>query len=814
MNNFKKIEESYSNINWHHSWITESCLFLLIILIEAGIFLYLIHGRFIVGGHDGFQYFTLQYGFLNHVINYGEIPQWSPLMTHGSMAMLGYITSNGILQNILLLSGNLFKDVNFLPLFYAGIFLDELLLLIGIWLLGRRSFDSPFTLFFVTLSIMGSCIWIVQPWWNFHIYYAIPLILYFIHIFLDSGKWRYYLLAGNLLFMQCLGSLPYFLPVISLVIFLYFLFYFIFNYQDTWQKIKIIKFGWSFLITTALIIISFAALQVIMTVGMDQVVNYNALRNSDGTTTLDGFLTYGRIFSWRAWLELLLGISPFLDYNLYIGILCVPFILLGLILNSNKQNFHFLLTIIVLLFFSMGTFVSVLFYYCWPMMKFFRHLALVSPIIKVFLCFMAGFGFDAVFFNKSRWENRIIVKSSLALSSLLMLGISLLLWILSHNYEFCVYFLKNMAPAGTETLPFFTTIFDKDIIIPLLNHTTLFALTTFTLFFIMSFVNQKNYLFIAVLILALHCADIYGFKFSEIKLKTIPLNDELFKIVDFQPAPYSQRRDMSFWNNNPRAELLKILPIQEPGVLYSTTNSFVFKDEISNQFRIDFWLLPFDNYMRAYWGQFNHDLSIKPLSLSFGSRLEFPQGHPAALKISGVTEDKIQFFSEADIVSSDDAIASLITAPKYKGDIIFLSRLDNYKETGSVGPSALSGINLSSDKRLRFPYQVRQFNANNLEITTNIENFESAWLLYSDVWHPLWRATVNGKEIPVFKANLAYKAVKLSKGFNKVHFYFKSRIISVLYLVFSLNALCWLMIIIYLTANIAFNNKNSYWLSK
>ena len=102
MNNFKKIEEYYSNINWHHSWITESCLFLLIILIEAGIFLYLIHGRFIVGGHDGFQYFTLQYGFLNHVINYGEIPQWSPLMTHGSMAMLGYITSNGILQNILL----------------------------------------------------------------------------------------------------------------------------------------------------------------------------------------------------------------------------------------------------------------------------------------------------------------------------------------------------------------------------------------------------------------------------------------------------------------------------------------------------------------------------------------------------------------------------------------------------------------------------------------------------------------------------------------------------------------------------------------
>ena len=99
--------------------------------------------------------------------------------------------------------------------------------------------------------------------------------------------------------------------------------------------------------------------------------------------------------------------------------------------------------------------------------------------------------------------------------------------------------------------------------------------------------------------------------------------------------------------------------------------------------------------MRAYWGQFNHDLSTKPLALSFGFRLEFPQGHPAALKISGVTEDKIQFFSQANVISSDDTIASLITDSKYKGDIIFLSPLEKHQETISVDSSALSGINLS-----------------------------------------------------------------------------------------------------------------------
>jgi len=233
--NMKTKEPSYKT-NGHNSRLVESCLFLLVILLEAGIFLYMIHEQRIVGGHDGFQYFSVQYSFLNHVVNYGEIPQWSPFMTHGSLAALGYLAPEGILQNVLLLSGGLFKDINFLPLFYAGIFLDELLLLAGVWLLARRFFASPLTVFFVTLSIMGSCIWVLQPWFNFHFYYAIPLILYLIHLFLDSGKSRYYFLAGNLLFIQCLGNLPYFLPVTSLVIFLYFLFYFIFNYQDTWQK--------------------------------------------------------------------------------------------------------------------------------------------------------------------------------------------------------------------------------------------------------------------------------------------------------------------------------------------------------------------------------------------------------------------------------------------------------------------------------------------------------------------------------------------------------------------------------------------------
>jgi uncharacterized membrane protein YfhO len=186
--------------------------------------------------------------------------------------------------------------------------------------------------------------------------------------------------------------------------------------------------------------------------------------------------------------------------------------------------------------------------------------------------------------------------------------------------------------------------------------------------------------------------------------------------------------------------------------------------------------------------------------------LEFPRQHSAALKISGVTEDKIQFFSGADIISSDDTIASLITNSNYKGDIIFLSPLGKKYKMDNV--SGYSENNLSANKRLRLPYQVQRFDANNLEVTADSNDLESAWLFYSDVWHPLWRATVNGKETPVYKANLAYKAVKLDRGFNKVHFYFKSGLMSFIHYVFGLNALLWFIIIIYLTGNITFNKRH------
>ena len=40
--------------------------------------------------HDGFQYFTLQYFFLNNAIQGGGVAQWIPYMSHGTVATVWY----------------------------------------------------------------------------------------------------------------------------------------------------------------------------------------------------------------------------------------------------------------------------------------------------------------------------------------------------------------------------------------------------------------------------------------------------------------------------------------------------------------------------------------------------------------------------------------------------------------------------------------------------------------------------------------------------------------------------------------------------
>ena len=216
------------------------------------------------------------------------------------------------------------------------------------------------------------------------------------HRFLDTGRWRWALLSANLLAVQSLGNLPYCLPFTSFAVFAYFASFAAANWDFTSAALRRLRWRLPAAATVALAIASFALVYACASISTGELVSYNPGRLRDGTTTIAGFLTYGGATDARKWLDLVLNTSSSVDYTIYAGSLVGPLLLCGVV-TIDRRRAHFMLIAATLLLFSMGTFVSTAVFYVWPGMKYFRHIGLVTPLVKVLLCFIAGVGFEWLF---------------------------------------------------------------------------------------------------------------------------------------------------------------------------------------------------------------------------------------------------------------------------------------------------------------------------------------------------------------------------------------------------------------------------------
>ncbi len=192
-------------------------LFFVALLFNVALLWFLLADHRVPIGHDSFTYFATQQWFLSNP----DLPGWIPSSGHGMPAATAFTAQAGLVQLVLLFFPSLFSGASFLPLFHLGLFVDELLLLTGVWLLARRWFDSPWTVFFVACAASGSALWSEQVWFGLHSVAAVPLVLALGHGFFDTGeRWRG-ALALNLLFMQGLGQLPgaILLPLIAVILY-------------------------------------------------------------------------------------------------------------------------------------------------------------------------------------------------------------------------------------------------------------------------------------------------------------------------------------------------------------------------------------------------------------------------------------------------------------------------------------------------------------------------------------------------------------------------------------------------------------------
>ena len=747
---------------------------MIVLALETVFIAFLIVSHLGVIGHDAFQYFSLQYDFLNNAVNSGETAQWMPLMTHGTVSNWWYAVQASMFQSALLALGPLNRILagwNFLPIYYLGILFDETVLLLGVWLLGRRYFASNLTVLFVCISAVGSATWFTQPWHNLHFYYALPLIFHFIHELFETGRWRYLLLAGNLFAVQCCGNLPYYIPLLSLIICLYTLLYIFFFWSSAKQQLRVLLASWWRSIPAlGLVALSLYAVYTVLYSGTDLIANYNVGRLPDGSVTIDDFLNYGTNSNLR-WFELLSRVSPSLDYSVYFGYLALTFAALALLVKRTRFLLLIASTTLVVLLIANATPVATLFYYLWPTMRFFRHLSLASTIVRLMLCFVAGFGFEQILLAPAT-EHRI----KLRIAILAMAEFALMLCIFSMSYETAFNWIGSSV---LGTLHNDRAVFGESYLLSHLAQGALWCVGAGAIFIAVSS-KRFSVRTLAIVAIAFQTADIYSFKLDLSRIRTTPLTPQEYEISTLQEMPYSARRVPVDYDRDPRA---KYVPQNHyaSGTFYWTADSYLFTDPPANGGRADHWLWPFDDFLRAFAGEDLRDAKHKPRAFRVYDSFLFPD-HVGAMKAGGVTEDKIQFFSQAHKISSDREIARLL-ASNSASDVLLLS--------DSSGEQTLTGQNY---ERLRLTYNVRQFDSNNIRI--HVVGAESGnWLYYADAWHPAWHVSVNGKEVPVTKANLAYKAVQLAAGENIVHFRFRSEPFRMSTTFLNWNALIWVLLV-------------------
>ena len=67
----------------------------------------------------------------------------------------------------------------------------------------------------------------------------------------------------------------------------------------------------------------------------------------------------------------------------------------------------------------------------------------------------------------------------------------------------------------------------------------------------------------------------------------------------------------------------------------------------------------------------------------------------------------------------------------------------------------------------------RLFQANVMELEVTVHDSQGAWLVYADAYDPHWQGFVDGEEVEVMEADLAFKAIRLPAGTHQVHFTYR-----------------------------------------
>jgi len=429
--------------------------------------------------------------------------------------------------------------------------------------------------------------------------------------------------------------------------------------------------------------------------------------------------------------------------------------------------------------FSAGIGVPLLFYYLFPLGKYYRHIGLIAPLVKLFAVFYAGFGFDKFWQSLRHLKNGssqgMFTKDK---ADLLIVGVIIL-------YIFVLALFQRFSDLPVFDFSPWPVVTESQLYVSRAQiswgMTQLLVISGLFILVILAMLRwPKQTVVIGSVFIFVHLIDVVSFKFEHEYQRVPSVNKDVMNLFNTYDYSFSYTRNQDYFSND---RFLKLVPYifddelpfstGEPrptvgrfGAVYWDTESFVFFDATSSIFHARHWLKGIDKFYRAW---------IPPSEWD-GKNIGFPIPQANAFKkLSGYDFPKLQLFSKIHILPTENDVAEVMSSPDFKGDVLLSSGLDT-KQTEINTPvvfDSRDNISLQVNERVTdAEISVQEFSFNKLCVLVNNNSTDSALLYYTDAWHPRWHAYVNGRPAFIFKSNIGYKSVIVPPGKSEVIFQF------------------------------------------
>lgn len=675
--------------------------------------------------HAAQQFFMMYNEYFLHK----EMPLWMPYYVYGSASDTMILHTMTPAFSFVAFVGQLLTIEDALFLFKVAMLLEQLALLVGIYLLSQRLFLYETTIFLVSSSVLATSFFAIQIYFNFRLYYLIPLTLFFLITFFDTLDFRYLLLSGIVTGLSLCGNLSYYVPF-------YLFFYGVFGVVLCWPKRRSFPALFKTLMTP-LTVVFFCLFLVILVLfwGMTrEVFTYTMLYFPDrdhgtGTVALNTFLVYGA-----------------------------------------ELGKHLLECIYAAL-----SFIAPIVYLFFPFFDYFRHLGYLRAVLRILCLLLAGYGLES--YLRSTDEKRANILS-IQWFGLGMAGCIII-------FDFFEFHNKTTPYASFITKPALFHFHFFALAVLLLFLSLLYRVAYFK-------TGSLRGVLIACVLLEMISYHYFLCFITPVKLPQIEaqpyetVESLQNKIKSFHTSFHVFNYDFQDTRTMP-PETLQSIRAANPLLLvyYGTKHSMLYSaaytDSCLQELRIEYVPLGIDRLIRARAGI--------PLDKPLVGGAPLPYPPEASITFTGIAPNdlardqhllramgcntpKVFLASHIRYAHTLEEAANII---QHSSDFDTIPVI--FTETGQK----FSSQPFSPSQEATGTVAIKRFTANVLEVQAHVSSPEGAWLIYLDAYHPRWEAEVNGVKKTIFTANLAFKAVELSPGENTVRFAFTGNTFSQIY---------------------------------